>query len=119
MNMNQIRAPIPKRAPKFVMPKSPAPWDLAAAITAIEHDVYQALVKEPAEAAGITPLPELPGPGTLVSMVVSPLQNLLGGLTKVGPGGQGGGQGAETKRGTITEEKPPAPPGGVATRGSL
>lgn len=117
MNLNQIKAPIPKRAPKFVTPKSPAPWDVAAAITAIEHDAYNALVKEPAEAAGITPPPELPGPGTLASMLVAPLQNLFGGLTKAGQGGQGGGQ--ETKRGTITEEKPAPSPGGVATRGSL
>lgn len=114
--MPEIKAPIPKRAPKFVMPKSPAPWDVVAAITAIEHDAYQALVKEPAEAAGITPLPELPGPGTLGSMLISPLQGFFGQLTKAG---QGGGQ--ETKRGTITEEKPAAAPspGGVATRGSL
>lgn len=86
MNLNQIKAPFPKRAPKLVTPKSAAPWDVAAAITAIEHDAYEALVKEPAEAAGITPLPELPGPGTLISMVVSPLQNLFGGLKKAGQG---------------------------------
>lgn len=85
--MAEIKAPIPKRVPKLVMPKSPAPWDIAAAITAVEHDVYQALIKEPAEAAGITALPELPGPGTIASMFTAPLQGLLGGLTKAGQGG--------------------------------
>lgn len=87
MNMNQIKVPFPRRAPTFVTPKSPAPWDLAAAQAAFEHDAYEALIKEPAEAVGITPLPELPGPGALTSMLVAPLQNFFGGLTK----GQGGG----------------------------
>lgn len=105
MDLNQMKAPIPKRAPKFVAPKSPAPWDIATAITTMEHDAYAALVKEPAEAAGITPLPELPGPGTFASMLIAPLQNLFGGLTK-----QGGGQGNQTKRGTAgVEEQPPTP----------
>lgn len=105
MNINQIKAPIPKRAPKLVTPKSPAPWDIAAAITAMEHDAYRALIKEPAEAAGITPPPELPGPGTLGSMLVSPLQGFFAGLTK----GAGVTQGArEVTEPTAVEPSPGA-----------
>lgn len=111
MDLNQIKVPIPKRVPKMVTPKSPAPWDIAQAITTVEHDAYTALVKEPAEAAGITPPPEIPGPGTALSMMLGPLQNLFSGMIK-----QGGGQGAQ--RGDVTEEKKP-PVGGVASRGSL
>jgi hypothetical protein len=103
--MTEIRAPIPKRMPAFSTPKSPAPWDIMEAMTQMEHDAYEALVKEPAEAAGITPPPEIPGPGTFASMAASPLQNLLGGLTKAGQGAAGGGGASpEPKRGTARVE---------------
>ncbi len=104
-NLGQFRPP---RQPRFVTPRSPAPWDVASAMGEMEHEVYNALIKEPAEAAGIPAPPELPGPAVISSMVITPLQTFFGGLVQ---GNLGGG-----KRGTI-EEKPAL--AGGARRGSL
>lgn len=87
MNMNQIKLPIPTRAPKLVAPKSAAPWDMLKALSEIEHEGYLALVKEPAVSAGLTPLPEIPGLGSLASMFAGPLQGISG----IKPFGFGGG----------------------------
>jgi hypothetical protein len=110
--MAQLKMP---RMVKFVTPKSPAPWDVASALSEMEHDAYQALVKEPAEAAGLPPAPELPGPAALASMFTAPLQTLFAGL---GQGSKGKGSRSPVERGEITEKKVEieAP---VATRGSL
>jgi len=112
--MAQLKMP---RMVKFVTPKSPAPWDVASALSEMEHDAYQALVKEPAEAAGVPAPPELPGPAALSSMFTAPLQTLFAGLGQ-GQGSQGKGSRSPVERGEITEKKVEieAP---VATRGSL
>ncbi len=109
-NMGQFRPP---RQPRFVTPRSPAPWDVVAALGEMEKDAYNALIKEPAEAAGIPLPPEVPGPAAISSMVVGPLQQVFGGLTQ---GNLGGGL---TKRGTITEDTRPPALAGAARRGSL
>jgi len=85
-NLNNLKF----RQPKFVTPKSPAPWDVAAALAELEKDAFNALVKEPAEATGLPVLPQIPGPATLLSMVTVPLQGMAGQVTQ-GAGGGGGG----------------------------
>jgi hypothetical protein len=83
----QLKMP---RQPKFVQPKSPLPWDVTAAAAEMEKELFNVLIKEPAQAAGIQPPPELPGPATLLNMATVPLQGILGQITQGGLFGGGG-----------------------------
>lgn len=92
------------RVPKFVAPKSMKPEDVLGAAVETQHDIYNALVKEPISRAGATPPPEIPTPEMVLQQLTAGMKPPAGfpaGFPGTSPFGAGGSP--SSGRGSVGE----------------